>query len=107
MFNKYKFIKELNQKLKDECLELSLSGSSENEIYKKLQTYINESLENAVYFYDECFDIIKALQFTSFHANDNDLGMRCTDVCKAAYCALHELIDEELNDLWLIIKENK
>ena len=107
MFNKYRFIEELNQELKDECLKLSLSGDSEDEIYENLRTYIDESLENAVIYYNECFDIIKALQFTSFHANDNDLGMRCTDVSKAAYCALYELIDEELNDLYLIIKENK
>ena len=107
MFNKYKFIEELQEELTNECLKLSLSGSSEDETFESLEAYINESIENSVIYYNECFDIIKALQFTSFGANDNDLGIDCKDVSQAAYCALYELINEELSDLYLIIKENK
>jgi len=103
MFNKYRFIEELKEELTNECLKLSLSGSSEDETYESLETYINESLDNAVIYYNESFDIIKALQFTSFDAANNDLGIECTDVSQAAFCALYELTCIEI-DLTNIIE---
>jgi len=105
MFNKYRFIEELKEELTKECLKLNLSGDSEDEIYESLRTYIDESLENAVIYYNECFDIIKALQFTNFDAANNDLGIDCKDISQAAFCALYELICIEI-DLTNII-ENK
>tara|TARA_R110002124_G_C8548408_1_gene479021 strand:+ start:49 stop:372 length:324 start_codon:yes stop_codon:yes gene_type:complete len=107
MFNKYKFIEELNEDLRSECKEFLSTSDDNEECYEHLQNYISEDLETCVIYYNHCFDIIKALQFTSFDANDNDLGIECKDVSQAAYCALYELIQDEAEDLYLIIKQNQ
>ena len=81
MFNKYQFLDELKETVKNEISNIT-----------DLDQFIHEIIDNECIYYSDCFDIIKHLNFTHF---EHDIFGTCDNVCKAAFCALYDLIHEE------------
>lgn len=81
MFNKFQFIDEVKETLKNELQNIT-----------DIDQFINEIIDNEVIYYHDCFEICKELNFTHF---DHDIFGTCTDICQAAYCALYDLIYDE------------
>jgi hypothetical protein len=87
MFNEFDFI----DNLKSEILNHNFNN------YEALEEFIFTMLDSEVIYYSDCFDIIKALNFTDF---ENDIYGTCNNVTQAAYCALHDLV---FNQNWDIL----
>jgi hypothetical protein len=96
-FNKYAFIEDLTNQLKTEIKEYDVRDMDEIDVLSY------EFIANACIYYSDCFDICKELNATSFDMFDTT----CTDICQLAYCALYELVNEQLdrNELEELINE--
>jgi hypothetical protein len=78
MFNKYEFIENTKETILYELQNIT-----------DIQGFLHGIIEHEIIYYSDCFDICKELNFTHFeHAI---FGM-CDDVCRAAFCALYDLI---------------
>ena len=83
-FDKYGFIQDLNDFLMNEI-------NNENET--DINTLIYEYIDNECMYYSDCWNICKALNANDFTAYD----IECTTINQLAYCALWELVNEQLN----------
>lgn len=83
-FDKYGFIQDLNDFLMNE-----INNGNETDI----NTLIYEYIDNECIYYVDCWNICKALNANDFTAYD----IECTTINQLAYCALWELVNEELN----------
>ena len=101
-FNKYAYLRNIEENIYDDILMHINVDQDFDEIYDEVTEYINQDIDNACIYYHNCFAIIMELNFTSFKAEDNDYGIDCGDVCQAAYVALREWVDEELDITKLI-----
>lgn len=80
MFNKYQFIDEVKETLKND------------ENITDIDQFIQGIIEHEIIYYYDCFEICKELNFTHF---EHDIFGNCKDICQAAYCALYDLIYNE------------
>ena len=96
-FNKYGFIQDLTDFLTNEI------NKHEVDTMDKIHELIYEYIDNECIYYSTCFDICKELNATDFNAYD----MECTTINQLAFCALNELVNEELNfnELEILIDE--
>lgn len=78
MFNQYEFIDELKSSILDDVKNIT-----------DIEDFIFNKIDNECIYYSDCFDIIKELNFTDF--NHEIFGV-CDNVCKAAFCALYDLV---------------
>ena len=85
-FNQYGFLADLQEQVNDK-----IENGEFSEFYN-LQEFVSEETSTACIYYSDCFDIIKALNFTEF--TDSDMEIR--NVSDAAYCALAEFCQEQL-----------
>ena len=92
-FNKYQFLRDLNEGIKAEIE----AGNITDEY--QIQEYIDSDLDNAVIYYADCFEICKELNATSFEGWD--MG-EPKDICQLAYFALYEEVNNELDRQELI-----
>lgn len=92
-FNKYEFLRNLNQELTNEIEK----GNIENE--DQIQEYIDSELDNACIYYRTCFEIAMELNLTDF--TDFDMG-EAKNISQLAYFGLYELVSNELDRSELI-----
>ena len=92
MFNKHTWI----QEERDTLLEYAKEGATHDE----LQDQLMSDIDTDCIYYTDCFDIIKALGFTDW----SEAEFEVKNVAQAAYCALYELSNEEI-DIDAILKE--
>lgn len=99
-FNKYEFLRNLNQELTNEIEK----GNIENE--DQIQEYIDSELDNACIYYRDCFEIAMELNLTDF--NDFELG-EAKNIGQLAYFGLYELVNNELdrNELIELIEQKQ
>jgi hypothetical protein len=86
-FDQYEFVSTLEKEIKDKIQKGEFGE------YYDIQEFINEEIETACIYYSDCFDIIKALNFTDF----NNSSFEITNVAEAAACALSEFLLERLD----------
>jgi hypothetical protein len=89
MFNKYDFIEDLKDQIKNEA-----------ENFNDFEDLIHEYLDNEVIYYTDCWNICKDLNYTEF--NSDHFG-KAENICQLAYFALYDLVCEnykELSDLF-------
>ena len=86
MFNEFDFI----DNLKSEILNHNFNN------YEALEEFIFTMLDSEVIYYSDCFDIIKALNFTNFE--DSIFGP-CNNVTQAAYSARYDLVFNQNSDI--------
>ena len=92
MFNKYEWLTRKQEALKD---HISWEVGHGNEVdTDQLQEQLRIELDNSVIYYHECFDIIKYCGFADW--SDHELGP-ITNVSQAAYIALYDFCNEELD----------
>lgn len=94
MFNKYTWLQEQTESLKDYI------RNDRDTTVDDLQEQLHHDIDNDCIYYANCFDIIKGLHFTDFTNTDFEI----TNVCQAAFAALYEFAQEEL-DLGNILEE--
>lgn len=87
-FNKYGFIENLTQTLLQEVLDENLNNIDE------IHEYIQIDLDNAVIYYQDCFEIAQSLSLTCF--TGFELG-DATTINQLAYFGLYEFVNEELD----------
>jgi hypothetical protein len=92
MFNKYHWVEDV----KDELLELAKAGHSEDE----LDEAINHSIEFAVIYYRDCWEIAEAFHMTEW----SKLDYPVTGITQLAAYALREYSIEAI-DLTQILKD--
>jgi hypothetical protein len=86
-FNKYLFVSDLEAEL------LEAAKSEQLDDLDAVQDWIHQSIDNACIYYADCFDIIKALNFTDFTGSDFEI----TNVSQAAFAALYEHVQENID----------
>ena len=96
-FNKYGFIQDLTDFLTNEIKNYDIESMD------KIHDLIFEYIDNECIYYYNCWDICKALNANDFTAYD----MECNTINQLAFCALNELINNELNfnELETLIEE--
>ena len=87
-FNKYQFVADLEAEL------LEAVASSQIESEDQVWDWIHQSIDNAVIYYTDCFEIVRELGFTDWE--DNELGP-ITNISQAAYAALSEHVSENID----------
>lgn len=103
-FNKYQFLHDLRKEIFD--------AVATNQIQSEDQVWdiINQSIDNAVIYYADCFAIVAELNFT--HWGTSEFG-RIDDISHLAFAALHEFvvlsIHEEsfLKDVFDVVEEQQ
>ena len=93
-FNKYSYVRNLIENIKT---DVDVEDKFEDEVYEDVVDYIRQDIDNACIYYADCFAIIAELNFTSFAAEDNDMGIEITNVSQAAFVALEEYVMEEID----------
>lgn len=86
-FNKYLFVSDLESEL------LEAAKNEQLEDLDAVQDWIHQSIDSACIYYADCFDIIKALNFTDFTGSDFEI----TNVSQAAFAALYEFVNENID----------
>jgi len=86
-FNKYLFVSDLEAEL------LDAAKSEQLDDLDAVHDWISQSIDNACIYYSDCFDIIKALNFTEF----TNSGFEITNVTQAAFAALLEHVQENID----------
>tara|TARA_R110001606_G_C14962406_1_gene602041 strand:+ start:194 stop:505 length:312 start_codon:yes stop_codon:yes gene_type:complete len=81
IFNEYNFLEELEDSIKSEQPE-------------DVWEMIHQEIDSAVIYYSDCFDIIKALSYTSWE--DNEFG-EINNITQLAFTALYEFVSENIN----------
>ena len=92
-FNKYEFLRNLNQELTNEIEKGNITDEDQ------IQEYIDSELDNACIYYRTCFEIAMELNLTDF--TDFDMGT-ATNISQLAYFGLYELVSYELDRSELI-----
>jgi 3-dehydroquinate dehydratase len=87
-FNKYQFLADLQTELLDAVATNQIE--SEDQVWD----WIHQAIDNEVIYYADCFAIIYALNFTDW--SDTEFAP-VTNVSIAAYSALYEFVNEELD----------
>ena len=80
-FNKYDFLEELEDSIRIEQPE-------------DIWEMVHQEIERECIYYSDCFDIIKALNFTDWE--DNELG-QINNITQLAFTALYEFVVDNLN----------
>lgn len=93
-FNKYAFIEDLTEFLKN---EINQHEADED----KLQELIDEQIDSECIYYKTCFEIAMELNITSWDDYAKEIG-EIHSINQVAYMALRELVDEELDRSELI-----
>jgi hypothetical protein len=91
MFNKYQWSLEEERQLREFIIESIKNDRPVDE--SDLAEQLNNDIDNAVIYYNDCFDIIKNCHFTDFSQSD----FKITNVREAAFAALYEFAYEEIN----------
>lgn len=86
-FNKYQFVADLETEL----LEAVDNGQIDN--LDEAHDWISQSIDSAVIYYADCFEIIRELHFTDFTGSDFEI----TNVSQAAFAALFEYVSENID----------
>jgi len=86
-FNKY----QLTADLEAELLE-AVNNDQISEL-EEVFDWMHQSIENAVIYAADCFEIIRELHFTNFKDSDFEI----TDIYQAAYAALYEYANENID----------
>jgi hypothetical protein len=86
-FNKYQFVADLEAEL----LEAVDNGQIES--LDDAHEWISQSIDSAVIYAADCFEIIRELHFTDFTGSDFEI----TNVYQAAFAALFEHVSENLD----------
>lgn len=87
-FNKYQFVADLEAEL------LEAVASDQIEDIDQIVDWIHQSIDNAVIYYADCFDIVRELGFTDWEGNE--FGP-ITNISQAAYAALYEHVNENID----------
>ena len=87
-FNKYQFVADLEAEL----LEAVVSDQIED--IDQIVDWIHQSIDNAVIYYADCFEIVRELGFTDWEGNE--FGP-ITNISQAAYAALYEHVNENID----------
>ncbi len=100
-YNKYKFIEELTQEIKDAIESEEINDRDD------IDQRISESVENECIYYKNCFEIAMELNATDFTAYD--MGGDIHDISGLAFAALYEYAFEEIdyNELEKLIEEKQ
>ena len=88
MFNKYEFLRELEEEIMAEIENEQINDEEE------IREYINSSIDNICIYYRTCFEIVMELNATDF--TGWDMG-EPNNICQLAYFALDEFVNNELN----------
>lgn len=88
MFNKYSFIRSLEEEIKAEIENGNITTEDE------IREYIDRDIDNACIYYHTCFEIAMELNATDF--TGYEFG-EITNISTLAYAALYEYVYEELN----------
>jgi len=93
MFNKYEWVEDV----KDELLELAKEGHSEEELEERL----NETIDSAVIYYADCWDIARELHLTDWSESPYP---PFTNITQVAAFGLMEYAMESI-DISAIVKQ--
>jgi hypothetical protein len=85
-FNKYQFISGLESDINGAIIMNDIKSMDD------VREWIDNQVDTACIYYSDCFDIIKDLNFTDWSAFGN-----VTDVTLAAFFALTDFVDENLD----------
>ena len=88
-FNKYAFIEDLSEFLKDQIKNYEADEDT-------LQELIDEQIDNECIYYKTCFEIAMELNITSWDDFAKEIG-EIHSINQVAYMALRELVDEDLD----------
>jgi len=80
-FNKYSFLEELEDSIRTEQPE-------------DIWEMVHQEIDRECIYYSDCFDIIKALNFTDWE--DNELG-QINNITQLAFISLYEFVVDNLN----------
>ena len=80
-FNKYDFLEDLEESIRTEQPE-------------DIWEMVHQEIDRECIYYSDCFDIIKALNFTDWE--DNELG-QINNITQLAFTALYEFVVDNLN----------
>jgi len=87
-FNKYQFVADLEVEL------LEAVASDQLKSTDQVWDWIHQSIDCAVIYYADCFDIVRELGFTDWeHAEFAPI----TNISQAAYAALYEHVNENID----------
>ena len=89
MFNKYRYLRDLEAEIIDQAESGSFSDID------NVWEYVHQDIDNQCIYYSDCFDICKELHATDW--SDNMYGMEITNISQLAYTALYEYVCEELD----------
>lgn len=92
-FNKYLFLDNLKEDIKEEIKSGNLEDESE------INLYIFQEIDRAVIYYSDCFQIM-----IEFNAYDFE---GCKNVTELAYQVLEEFVWSEITDLTELLDEAK
>ena len=92
-FNKYLFLDNLKEDIKEEIKSGNLNDESE------INLYIFEEIDRAVIYYSNCFQIM--IDFNAYNFEG------CKNVTELAYQLLDEFIWSEMTDLTELLDEAK
>ena len=87
-FNKYQFVADLEAEL------LEAVSSEQIEDTDQVWDWIHQSIDSAVIYYADCFEIVRELGFTDWEGNE--FGP-ITNISQAAYAALYEHVNENID----------
>jgi len=87
-FNKYQFVADLEAEL------LEAVASDQIEDIDQIVEWIHQSIDNAVIYCSDCFEIVRELGFTDWEGNE--FGP-ITNISQAAYAALYEHVNENID----------
>jgi hypothetical protein len=92
-FNKYLFLDNLKEDIKEEIKSGNLNDESE------INLYIFQEIDRAVIYYSDCFQIM--IEFNAYNFEG------CENVTELAYQLLEEFIWSEITDLTELLDEAK
>ena len=92
-FNKYLFLDNLKEDIKEEIKSGNLNDESE------INLYIFQEIDRAVIYYSDCFQIM--IEFNAYNFEG------CENVTELAYQLLDEFIWSEITDLTELLDEAK
>ncbi len=87
-FNKYQFVADLEAEL------LEAVSSEQIDDIDQAWDWIHQSIDSAVIYYADCFEIVRELGFTDWEGNE--FGP-ITNISQAAYAALYEHVNENID----------
>lgn len=87
-FNKYQFVADLEAEL------LEAVSSEQIDDIDQAWEWIHQSIDSAVIYYADCFEIVRELGFTDWEGNE--FGP-ITNISQAAYAALYEHVNENID----------